>query len=377
MTRMTMQARTMTIAMAALAVTTMLAGCRDGGSDASAEPTTPTVTVGRENIALVREEQVETGPTISGSLQAEREATVRAQVSGPVVATYAEQGQRVSAGTLLAKLDDAAFRDAYLSARSGVTSAQTAASNAQREMDRAEKLVEAGAIAERDVEQARSANQQAQSLLADAKARLTNAEETLKRTEIRAPFDGVVSTRSVSAGDVVQPGGALYTVVDPSSMRLEASVPAEQLGAVKLGAPVSFAVNGYPEKSFSGRVTRINPTADPVTRQVTLLVSIPNAGNRLVAGLFAEGRVASETHTGLVVPASAVDERGVRPAVTRIKDGRVQRVDVQIGLRDAASETIEVIGGLAPNDTILLGAAQSLEVNTPIRVQVPSDRAQR
>jgi membrane fusion protein, multidrug efflux system len=91
-----------------------------------------------------------------------------------------------------------------------------------------------------------------------------------------------------------------------------------------------------------------------VTRQVQLLVSIPNAGNRLVAGLFAEGRVASETHQGLVVPGSAVDERGVRPAVMRIKDGRVQRVDVQVGLRDAATESVEVLGGLAPNDTVLL-----------------------
>jgi RND family efflux transporter MFP subunit len=181
----------------------------------------------------------------------------------------------------------------------------------------------------------------------------------------------------VSAGDVVQPGAAIYTVVDPSSMRLEAAVPAEQLGAVKLGAPVSFTVNGYPDKSFSGRVTRINPTADAVTRQVQILVSIPNTGNRLVAGLFAEGRVASETHEGLVVPATAVDERGVRPTVVRIKGGRVQRVEVEIGLRDAATETVEVIGGLAPNDTVLLGAAQSLEVNTPVRVQTVSDRAQR
>jgi membrane fusion protein (multidrug efflux system) len=283
----------------------------------------------------------------------------------------------VGKGALLAKLDDAAFRDAHLSARSGVTSAQTGAGNAARELERAEKLVAAGAIAEREVEQARSANTAAQSALADARARLTIAEDNLQRTEIRAPFDGVVSRRWVSAGDVVQPGGEIYTVVDPSSMRLEAAVPADQLMAIKLGAPVTFTVSGYPDRAFTGRVTRINPAADPVTRQVQIYVSIPNAGSRLVAGLFAEGRVASESHLGLVVPQAAVNERGTSPTVMRIKGGRVKQVAVQLGLRDAATETVEVVAGIAASDTVLLGAAQGIEPNTPVRVQVPSDRAQR
>ena len=94
---------------------------------------------------------------------------------------------------------------------------------------------------------------------------------------MRAPFDGIVSERAVSAGDVVQPGSPLFTVVDPSSMRLEAAVPADALTAVAVGTPVEFTVSGLPGRTFRGRVERVNPVADPATRQVRVYVGIPNA----------------------------------------------------------------------------------------------------
>ena len=94
---------------------------------------------------------------------------------------------------------------------------------------------------------------------------------------MKAPFSGIVSARQVSAGDIVQIGAMLYTVVNPATMRLEASVPADQLSAVHVGAPVDFSVNGYPGRAFTGRITRINPVADPATRQVRIIASLPNA----------------------------------------------------------------------------------------------------
>jgi multidrug efflux pump subunit AcrA (membrane-fusion protein) len=120
-------------------------------------------------------------------------------------------------------------------------------------------------------------------------------------------ISGVVSERSVSAGDVVQPGAATFTVVDPSSMRLEAAIPADELSTVHVGLPVTFTVSGYPGRSFTGRVTRVNPTADPSTRQVRLIASIPNSNGQLVGGLFATGRLASEMKNGLTAPVAAID----------------------------------------------------------------------
>jgi RND family efflux transporter MFP subunit len=158
-------------------------------------------------------------------------------------------------------------------------------------------------------------------------------------------------------------------------MRLEASVPAAQLSEVRVGVPVSFTVSGYPGKTFSGKVTRISPSADPATGQVRIMASIPNEKSALVAGLFAEGRAKSESRNAPVVPANAVDLRDVRPWVLRLKGGRSEKVEVELGLRDEATEQYEVLAGVAAGDTLLIGAAQGSTPGTPVRVGAPNDRA--
>lgn len=360
-----------TVALLAAATVTANA-CRRG--DANAEPAgnEPTV-IGPENIVIVSEQDIRSGPALSGTLAPEREATIRSELTGPVVQTLIEQGQHVTDGQLLIRLDDTAIRDQVSSAKSAVTTAQANLTVAQREQERNQALLKAGAIAERAVEQSQAQVTASQAQLSSAQAQLATAEKQLANTRITAPFSGIVSARSVSVGDVVSPGTALVTVVDPSTMRLEASVPAEALASIHLGAPVDFVVTGYPNRHFTGRITRINPIADPATRQVRILASLPNSGGTLVGGLFADGRVSSESHRAPVVPQSAVDERGLRPSVMRIKNGRTEKTDVSLGLRDAANETVEITQGLAAGDTVLLGAARGISAGTPIRISAPSD----
>ena len=131
-----------------LAAIVAAAGCKRG--DANAEPAgTESVVIGPENIVVVAEQEIRTGPALSGTLAPERDATIRAELQAPVVQTLVEQGQRVAAGQLLLRLDDAAIRDQLLSARSAVTTAQANLTVAQHEQDRNEALLKAGAIAER------------------------------------------------------------------------------------------------------------------------------------------------------------------------------------------------------------------------------------
>jgi len=343
-------------------------------TDTSAAATTPeTMLVGPENVTVVQAQQIRTGPAISGSLAPEKSATIRAEMSGSVVQTYAEAGQRVRAGQQLAQLDASVLRDQQIAAQGAVTTAQSAFDIAQREVSRAETLEKAGAIAPRDLEQARNALTAARGQLSTARAQLANINKQLDKASVQAPFDGVVSVRSVNAGDVVTPGTALFTVVDPGSMQLEASVPADALADVRVGMPVDFTVNGYPNRHFTGRIIRVNPIADPTTRQVKILASIPNVGNTLVGGLYAEGRVSSESHTAPMIPIAAVDERGLRPTVVRLKNGKVEKVEVGLGIRDQAAETVEITSGLAPGDTVLLGAARGISPGTPVKVSAPND----
>lgn len=356
------------LALAALAALGLAAGCRRD-PDANAEQPTGSVTIlGPESVVVLDSVTLKSGPAISGTLTAEREARVRAQVAGTVTATFPEQGQRVTQGAVLARIDDQAVRDVYFSARSQVRSAQLAQEVAKRNLERSETLARAGAIADRDLETATWNATNADAQLADAKARLASAEQELQYTTVRAPFAGVVSERSASAGDVVQTGGALYTIIDPASLRFDGTVPAEQVGQLERGASVEFAVSGYPGKVFDGKIDRINPSADPATRQVRVYVSVPNPDQRLVAGLYAEGRVGTAVRRAVVAPASAVDQRGVTPTVLRIRQGRVEQVTVQLGVRDEADDRIELRAGVAAGDTLLLGNAAGVLPGAAVRV---------
>jgi membrane fusion protein, multidrug efflux system len=360
---------------AAVAIVSITAGaCKGTDADAAKTPAAPAgMVVGPENVAIVKAQQIRSGPALSGTLEPEEQGNVRAEIAGAVLETRAEQGQRVEKGAVLARIDDATLETTVLSAKASVTTAQNSVDLNKRQVDRNESLIKAGAIAERDVEIVRNQYSAAQAQLANAQAQLANAEKQLSKATIRAPFSGIVSARQVSAGDVVQVGGALFTVVNPATMRLEASVPADQLSSVRIGAPVDFSVNGYPSRAFTGHITRVNPVADPSTRQVRIIVSLPNANGTLVGGLFADGHIASEVRNAPVVPLAAVDERGLKPFVMRIKNGAVQKAEVELGIRDASTETVEIRGGLAAGDTILLGAARGISEKTPVKVSAPSD----
>jgi len=342
-----------------------LAGCR-GGAEPVDNDTAVRLTP--QSFVIAGVGPIQSGPSISGSLQPRRQATIRAEVGGTVLQTFAEEGQRVSRGAQLARIEDVAQRDAQISARSAVRSAEQQFDVAQRDLERVERLAAAGAVAQQEVERAGVAVSTARAQLDDARARLALANEQLEATRVPAPIAGIVSDRSVAAGDVVQPGAALFTIVDPSSMRLEAAVPAARLTRISIGAPVEFTVTGYPGRAFIGEIERINPAADPATGQVEITVSIPNAGGDLVAGLFADGRVGAETATGLVLPDEAVDETGATPTVLRVKNGVVERVAVQLGLRDEQAERVQVTAGIMAGDTVLIGAARAITPGTPIEV---------
>lgn len=346
------------------------------GSAPEPETAAEVVSVGAESVHVLAVARIQTGPIISGSLQPERQSTVRAEVGGVMLATSVDVGRTVPAGTVLGRIDDAAIRDAVESARSAVRAAEGTAEVARRNVARNETLLAEGAVAERALEDARTAALAAERGLMDARTAFAQAQKQLGKTVLRAPISGVVAQRSVNAGDVVQLGTPLFTIVDPGSMTLEASVPSEQLGSVRVGAPVEFHVNGYGDQDFIGTVERISPVADPTTRQVKLFVSVPNAAGRLVGGLYAEGRIAVAAHEGLVAPKSALDVRAVNVAagahvgaVLRLRGGTVEQVPVEIGLRDDRNEIVEIVKGVNAGDTLLVGAARTITPGTPLKVR--------
>lgn len=352
-----------------------VSGC-GGSSGASAAGGTPIPTaVGPENITIVSDGVLRAGPAISGTLAPLRNAQIRAQVGGSVLRTFVDQGQHVADRQELAQINAAGLVDDELSARSAVASAQTAASYAARQAQRYDTLFKAGAVSSSDLETVVQQNAQAQAALADARARLATAEQQLAHTVVRAPFAGVVADRDVSVGDVVQVGTLLFTVVDPSELQLQASVPADQIASVRVGQPVTFSLNGYGDRIFRGSLLRISPVADPSTRQVQVFATVPNPRDQLVAGLYASGHVVTDSARGMIVPTSAIDTRNLQPAVERVEQGRVRRVDVKLGMRDVLANKVQILSGVAVGDTLLRGAALAIDPGTPVRITAGVDTA--
>jgi len=274
----------------------------------------------------------------------------------------------VQAGQIVARVASRDLDVAFESAKAAVTSSESALAVAESERQRTDALVRGGALAARDLEQARNAVSAAEAQLAGAKARQRAVWQQLDDTSIKAPFAGVVRDRAANLGDVVAPGAPILTIIDPSSLRLEGLLPAEDIARVKVGAPVHFAVRGYAGETFTGRVERLSPAVDPVTRQVSIFVSLPNAGGKLIAGLFADGRVESATRRGLVAPLGAVNETGPVPTVTRVRDGKAEQVTVTLGLRQADRELVELTSGVAKGDVVITGSAKGVATGTPIRI---------
>jgi len=310
-----------------------------------------------EDLVTIRRGTLSTGPRISGSLTPSSRSIVRAEAPGSVVAIGPELGDAVKKGALLARIEVKALGDAATSAQSGVTAAQAQLELARREVQRIEALVQGGALAQRELDRARSQLTAAEAAVTQARAQLAASRSQLGDAVARAPFGGLIARRAVNVGDVVLPGAELYEIIDPSTMRLEASVASDDLSVVAPGKGVDFAVRGYPDQKFAGQISRVAPAADPVTRQIQVLVEIPNPGNKLIAGLYAEGRIAAAAREALIAPLAAIDASGDQPSVLRVKAGAVERVVVALGLRDDRAELAEITSGLAAGDVVVLARA--------------------
>ncbi len=354
---------TTAVLFAAAASSPMLSGCKK----AEAPPPPAAIQLGPESYAVATMGEIESGPTISGTLVPRDQAVVRAQISGSVLRMFVDQGKPVKEGEVIATIDNSALTDAVTSAKNAVTNAESDVALTQREQQRQETLLKSGAISQQSVDQARQNAVSAQASLAQAKSLLATAEKQLGYATVRAPFSGVVSEKSASVGDVVQQGTALYTIVDPSTLELQGTVPANALSIVHIGLTVAFDVTGYPDRNFVGTITRINPTADPMTRQVRIYAEIPNKDQDLVAGLYAQGRIASILKTALALPEDAIDHRTITPAVILVHNGVVQRATVALGTKDENNNKIEITSGLNAGDTVLRGSAMDIALGTKIK----------
>jgi membrane fusion protein, multidrug efflux system len=319
--------------------------------------TAPVLLLAAEDLRTVSLAGANGGPVITGSVQPEKRADLRAEVAAVVTAVLKDNGEAVKRNDLLMRLDDTSIRESLQAADAGSRAAAQAFEQAQRQVERLKTLQAQGMTSAQALDDAEGRRNSAQSELVAARGRVVSAQQQLRRTEVRAPFDGVVSERKASVGDTAAIGKELVKVIDPRGMRFEGLISADRMDEVKVGQRVVFRINGFGDEEFAGTVKRIDATANATTRQVEVMVAFADGAKApRVAGLYAEGRIAA----GGVAVARIADASIVRSGakndvahVWRVKDGRLSKVAVQLGARDERSGEFELKGGLADGDTVL------------------------
>jgi len=358
------------VAVAVLVAVLTLSACQKNAADKKDGNQTATVLMlGAEDKLTVGMSEHGTGPLITGAVQPERRADLRAEVSALVQQVFKENGELVHKGDLLVRLDATSIRDSQTSADEAVRAARETYEQADRQAQRQKTLQAQGMISLQALEDAQNRRSAALSDKVAAEARLVAARQQLARTEVRAPFDGVVSERQVSPGDTAQIGKALLKVIDPSSMRFEGYVSADRRAELKLGQAVDLRINGVTDARIEGRIRRIDVAADPITRQVALLVDFVDRSRASVAGLYGEGHVRTANVAALMLGEADLQRDGDRVYAWVVKSGKLVRQLIVLGDRDERSGEFVVKTGLAIGDTVIRNPSRTLVEGTPVQAR--------
>ncbi len=321
----------------------------------------PALLIAPEDLRQVGSSGLVGAPVLTGSVQAARRADLRAEVAAVVLQVAKDNGEPVRQGDVIVRLDSTAIRDNLTSAEEALRASTQSFEQTERVLQRQKTLNQQGMTSMQALEDAELRRNAAQSELAAAKARVVSARQQLARTEVRAPFDGVVSERKVSVGDTVQVGREIVKVIDPRSMRFEGQVSADRMGEIKMGQAVALRVNGVAEGEFKGRIERIDAAANATTRQVEVIARFDDPTNApKVAGLYAEGRVDTGLQTALVLPEGSIVRQGDEAHVWQIDGTKLKKTAVQLGERDARRGEVVIKTGLKAGDQVLRSPVGSL-----------------
>lgn len=291
---------------------------------------------------------------LSGSLTPLAQATVKSKVSGVVLQTTVQEGMNVTAGQVIARLDDNEARARVAQQQAALNEASARLALAKKNMANSAALLKQNYIAQNAFDTTANAVDLAQASVDAARAQLELARISLADTAIRAPISGVVSKRHVQAGEKLSPDSPVFSIVDLKQLTLDAQVPASDIPRIKVGQEVQFKVDGFGERNFAGKVVRINPATEAGSRAMLVYIGVDNPDGVLRAGMFAKGMVTTEKSAPhALLPLLGVRKEGGRDVVYRVDGGKVEAKAVTLGLKNEDDGLVEAIDGIDPGALVL------------------------
>ncbi|MCU0768035.1 MAG: efflux RND transporter periplasmic adaptor subunit [Burkholderiaceae bacterium] len=291
---------------------------------------------------------------VPGSVLAVSQATVRSKLSAEVRRVTVREGDKVTAGQIVAEFDTAQLRAQLAERNAAWESARAQLATTERTRQANAQLVKQNFISQNAFDTADSAYQAQLAAVAAARAQLEQTQIQMADSVVRAPISGIVAKRNVQPGEKLAFDAPLMSIVDLAELEVQAQVPVSDVPQIRKGMAAQVDVEGIAGRRFSGRVERINPSTEPGTRTVNIYVSLPNEESLLKAGMFARVMLTTMPESeAMALPASAVRTDGQQSYVWVIADGKLVRRNVATGRRDDRAQLVEVTSGLAPSDVVL------------------------
>jgi HlyD family secretion protein len=355
--------------------------CSGESASAAGDPAAAPVAAPIIDVAVVRATlgSVESALEISGTLAARSRVGVKPKLPGRLERVLVNIGDRVKAGQVVATIDrrevdaqvDAAVAAVGV-ANAALESAEAALANATTEHERARNLFESGALPRQRLDAAQTAHRSAAAQRELARANLAQAEAALRRARevqrdatLTAPVSGFVVERHYDPGAI--PGDLPVVVVaDLRQLKLEAGVSELEAGRLKTGMPAIVSVQAKPGETFSGQLAAIAPEVDARNRHFKIEVRVDNAGDALLAGMYASARlVVAHVDAALTLPREAVTSRDGRRVVLKVDGERVAAVPVVEGLHDGRK--VHIVSGLNPGDQVIADARRQLPADARVK----------
>jgi membrane fusion protein, multidrug efflux system len=328
-----------------------LAGCGVGEAAVVADEANPEVPAVPVAVTDVTRGSVEATYSVTAVLEAEVEARLTARVSGDVLEILVQEGQTVSAGQVLARLDT---RRIELQARQ----VQAAVDRLTHELERSQELHESGVISDEAFDRLRY------DLMAN-RAELETVLLDRSYAEIRAPVAGVVTQRAIKLGNHLTPGDHAFTVTQLDAIEAQVQIPQSHQGLIAIGQPVRMAFDALPDQVFTGTVERLNPIIDRQTGTFKVTVSPTGDSAMLMPGMFGRIEIVHDLHVdALLVPSDALRSEDDQQLLFVVDEGVAYRREVAVGYsRDGM---VEIVDGIAEGESVVVLGQENINEGTVV-----------
>lgn len=324
-----------------------------------------------QDLVKVQSGQLVHKTAFTGTIKAVNQSSLQAEISATVIQVQASVGQSVSKGQVLARLSNQDNAARLAQAQANLSSARAQAEQSRLMVERKRRLLNQGFISRVELEEAQVDHK---SQLDNVKAQQANvdiAQKAERDAILHSPISGVITVRQVEPGQTVSPGQTLFEIVNTQQLEIQASVPADQQQALKVGQEIEYQIQGNPS-TLSARISRISPIADPVSRQIEFFARPNETIHSLSIGAFVEGQIiSSDQLKGQQIPLDVIQSPDQAPYVWVIRQQRIIKVQITI-LRQDYSTNYAIVEGLQPDDLISRVQFSNDQQNQPVTISKPA-----